>query len=147
MTISTAATATPLSKPTGLFPFVDPKTGNLSDHGLQLLNQYYNFIVGMNRLTPCNATGTNIITLTPLASSPLIAGYIDYEVYTFVAANGSTGSVTMTVVPQIGTLATLKAYKTNGSAQAGNTDIVAGSLYFAIFNDALDSGAGGFVIK
>lgn len=147
MSISTAATASPLSKPTTFFPFVDPQTGNLSDHGLQLLNQWYNFIVGMNRLTPCNASGTNVITLTPLSSSPLISGYVDYEVYTFVAVNGSTGSVTMTVVPQTGALATLKAYKTNGAAQAGNTDIVAGSLYFAIYNDALDSGAGGFVVK
>lgn len=147
MTITAAATASPLSKPDGSFPFVDPQTGNLSAHGLQLLNQYYNFIVGMNRLTPCNASGTNVITLTPLSSSPLITGYVDYEVYTFVAANGSTGSVTMTVVPTTGALATLKAYKTNGSSQAGNTDIVAGSLYFAIYNDALDSGAGGFVIK
>jgi hypothetical protein len=147
MSISTAATASPLSKPNGIFPFVDPQTGNLSDHGLQLLNQWYNFIVGMNRLTPCNASGTNVISLTPLASSPLITGYVDYEVYTFVAANGSTGSVTMTVVPDTGTLATLKAFKTSGASQAGNADIVAGSLYFAIYNDALDSGAGGFVIK
>ena len=147
MTISTAATATPLSKPTGVFPFVDPQTGNLSDHGLQLLNQYYNFIVGMNRLTPCNASGTNIISLTPLASSPLITGYVDYEIYTFVAAATTSGVVTMTVVPASGALATLKAYKTSGAAQATTGDIVSGSLYFAIFNDALDSGNGGFVIK
>jgi hypothetical protein len=85
--------------------------------------------------------------LTPLTAPPLIEKYVDYEIFAFVAANGSTGSVTMTVVPRKGTLATLKAYKTNGSAQAGNTDIVAGSLYFAIYNDALDSGSGGFVIK
>jgi hypothetical protein len=85
--------------------------------------------------------------LTPLTATPLIEKYVDYEVFTFVAANGSTGSVTMTVVPRKGTLATLKAYKTNGSAQAGNTDIVAGSLYLAIYCDSLDSGSGGFVIK
>jgi hypothetical protein len=146
MSISTAATGTPIQKPSA-FPFVDPQTGVLSEHGIQLLNQYYNFIVGMNRLTPCNASGTNIITLTPLTATPLIEKYVDYEVFTFVAANGSTGSVTMTVVPRKGTLATLKAYKTNGSAQAGNTDIVAGSLYLAIYNDALDGGSGGFVLK
>ncbi|HDA7256740.1 TPA: hypothetical protein O5U21_001979 [Staphylococcus aureus] len=122
-------------------------TGNLTEHGLQVLNQYYNFIVGMNRITPCNATGTNVITLTPLTASPLIEKYVDYEIYAFVAANSSTGAVTMTVVPRDGTLATVKAYKTNGSAQAGNGDISANSLYLAIYNDALDSGAGGFVIK
>ena len=138
---------TPITKPNGVFPFVDLTTGNLTEHGLQVLNQYYNFIVGMNRITPCNATGTNVITLTPLTASPLIEKYVDYEIYAFVAANSSTGAVTMTVVPRDGTLATVKAYKTNGSAQAGNGDISANSLYLAIYNDALDSGAGGFVIK
>lgn len=147
MSISTAATATPINKPVGVFPFVDPQTGNLSDHGLQLLTQWYNFIVGMNRLTPCNASGTNVISLTPLAASPLIAAYADYEIYSFVAAATTTGVVTMTVVPPTGALATLKAFKTNGSAQATTGDIVLGSLYLAIYNDALDSGSGGFVIK
>jgi hypothetical protein len=101
----------------------------------------------MNRITPCNATGKNVITLTPLDASPLIEKYVDYEVYSFVAEQTSDGSVTMTVVPRDGALATLKAYKTNGAAQAGAGDIVAGSLYLAIYNDALDTAAGGFVIK
>lgn len=147
MSISIAATGTPISRPNGLFPVVDIQTGCLTEHGLQLLSQYYNFIVGMNRVTPCNATGTNTITLTPLDASPLIEKYVDYEIYTFVAENDSTGSVTMTVVPRDGALATLKAFKTNGATQAGAADIVAGSLYLAIYNDALDTAAGGFVIK
>jgi hypothetical protein len=147
MSISTAAKGTPISKPNGLFPVVDPETGCLSQHGLSLFSQYYNFMVGMNRLTPCNATGKNVITLTTLDASPLIEKYVDYEVYSFVAEQTSDGSVTMTVVPRDGALATLNAYKTNGSAQAGAGDVVAGSLYLAIYNDALDAGAGGFVLK
>lgn len=147
MSIATAAIGTPISRPNGLFPIVDIKTGCLTEHGLQLLSQMQGFIVGMNRITPCNASGTNVITLTPLDASPLIEKYVDYEVFTFVAANTSSGTVTMTVVPRDGALATLKAYKTNGAAQATTSDIVAGSLYFAIYNDALDTGAGGFVIK
>lgn len=147
MIISAAATATPISRPNQVFPFIDLETGCLTGHGLQIMNQYYNFIVGMNRFTPCNATGTNIITLTPLAASPLIEAYADFEVYTFVAENNSSSTVTMTVVPKKGTLATLKAYKSNGATQANTGDVVAGSLYFAIYNDALDTGAGGFVIK
>ena len=147
MTISTAATAAPISKPNGIFAFIDMTTGCLTDHGLTILNQWYNSIVGMNKLTPCNATGTNTITLTPLAASPLIEAYADYEVYTFVAANTTSSTVTMTVVPKKGTLSTLKAYKSNGATQANTGDIVAGSLYFAIYCDALDAGAGGFVVK
>jgi hypothetical protein len=147
MTISTAATGTPITRPNSVFPFVDIATGTLTEHGLQVMSQYYNFIVGMNRITPCNATGKNVVTLTQLDASPLIEKYVDYEVYSFVAAQTSDGSVTMTVVPRKGTLATVKAYKTNGSAQAGSGDVVAGSLYLAIYNDALDAGAGGFVLK
>lgn len=147
MTISTAATPTPISKPNGVAAFVDITTGCLTEHGLQLMAQYRNFMVGMNRITPCNASGTNVITLTPLDASPLIEKYADYEVFSFVAANTSSGAVTMTVVPRDGALATLKAYVSNGATQANTGDVVAGSLYLAIYNDALDSGAGGFVLK
>lgn len=147
MTISTAATGTPISKPNGQFPVIDIKTGCWTDYGLQMWSQLYNFVVGMNRLTPCNASGKNVISLAPLPASPLIEKYVDYEVFTFVAEQTSDGAVTMTVVPRDGVLATLKAYKTSGASQAGSGDIVAGSTYLAIYNDALDTAAGGFVIK
>lgn len=147
MSISTAATGTPINKPNGTFPFVDMTTGNLTSGGLQFLNQWYNFIVGMNRITPCNASGTNVITLTPLAASPLITGYVDYEIYSFVGAVTSTGPVTGTVVPATGTLPTIKFFKTNGAAQADSGDVVAGSHYLGVFVDSLDSGNGGIVIR
>jgi hypothetical protein len=147
MSIASAAIPKPIPKPNGLFPVIDIKTGCFTEHGLTVFNTWYNFIVGMNRVTPCNATGTNVVTLTPLDSSPLVKAYADYEIYTFVAANNSTGAVTMTVVPRDGALATLKAYIDGGSTQANSGDITAGRLYFAIYNDALDAGAGGFVLK
>lgn len=147
MTISTAATATPISKLNGIFPVIDVKTGCLTEHGLQIFTQWYDFIVGMNRIIPCNATGTNVITLTTLDATPLAATYYDHDVFVFVAANTSSGSVTANVVTRGATLATVKVYKTNGAAQAGAGDVVSGSLYFATYNDALDSGNGGLVIK
>lgn len=147
MTISAAATATPIPKPNSAFPFVDVKTGLLSEHGNLLLSAWYNFIVGMNRVTPCNATGTNVITLTPLDAAPIIEKYTDFEIYGFTAAATSTGTVTATVVPKTGTLATLKVYKTDGAAQATTGDIVSGSFYWLIYVDSLDGGNGGFVLK
>jgi phage terminase large subunit-like protein len=147
MTISAAATATPIPKPNSVFPFIDPKTGLLSEHGNQLLSAWYNFILGMNRVTPCNATGTNVITLTPLDAAPLIEKYTDFEIYGFTAANTTSGTVTATVVPKKGTLATLKVYKTDGAAQATTNDIVSGSFYWLVYVDSLDGGAGGFVLK
>ena len=148
MTISAAATATPISKPNVAAAFVDLNTGALSQHGITLLNTWYNFIVGMNRVTPCNAsTASNVITLTPLEASPLIEGYRDFEMFGFVADATTSNSVTMTVVPKKGVLSTLKAYKTNGSAQAGSGDVVSGSFYIAIYSDHLDAAAGGFILK
>jgi hypothetical protein len=101
-----------------------------------------------NRIIPCNASGTNDITLTVLNASPQLPGYRDFEVFAFVAANNSTGSVTGHVVTAQGiALATIKFYKTNGAAQAGAGDVVANSLYLGVFNDALDGGNGGLVLK
>lgn len=147
MTISTAATPNPLPKPNGVFPIVDIETGCLTEHGLQMFSKWHGFINGMSRITPCNASGTNLITLAPLEASPLIDKYSDFEVFAFVAEQTSNTAVTMTVVPRDGTLPTLKVYKTNGSAQAVSGDVVAGSFYLAIYNDALDAGAGGFILK
>lgn len=147
MTIPAAAKSTPIQTVNALVPIVDPQTGNLTSHGQQLFNSWYNFIVGMNRIIPCSASGKNLITLTPNDASPIIGKYTDYEAFPFVADQTSDGSVTLTVVPRKGALGTLKAYKTNGSAQAGSGDVTAGLLYVAYYVDSLDSGAGGFVLK
>jgi hypothetical protein len=45
--------------------------------------------------------------------------YADYEVFSFVAANTSTGAVTMTVGPRDGSLATLEGVQDKRRAQAG----------------------------
>ncbi len=147
MTIPSAAIGTPIPALELTTPVLAPGQATASLEFLLLMQKWREFVVGMNRITPCNASGTNVITLTPLDSSPLIEKYVDYEAYRFIAANSSTGSVTATIVPKTGTLATLKVYKTNGSAQAGNGDVVAGNLYDLIYADTLDSGAGGFVLK
>lgn len=146
MTIPAAAKATPLPYANAARPFVDDG-GMLTVHGTKVLSAHRENVVGANRITPCSASGTNTITLTPNDSAPIIEKYVDYEHFPFVAANNSTGAVTMTVVPRTGTLATLKAYKTRGSAQAGAGDITAGLFYEAVYVDSLDSGAGGFVLQ
>lgn len=138
---------TPISAPNGLMPFVNPQTGVLTEHGLQMLQEWREYFVGMNRVIPCTATGKNLITLTPNRAHPVIKRYFNHDIFVFVAAQSSDGSVTATVVPDKGVLATIKVYKTGGSAQAGSGDIVANSLYLAAFADHLDSGNGGLVLK
>lgn len=147
MTIPAAATGTPIPRVNAGAPFVDIATGMLTAHGLQLMNSWREFIVGMNRLIPCSASGTNLITLTPNDAAPLIEKYVDYEVFVFTAAATTTGLVTATVVPRTGTLETLKVFKTAGAAQATTGDIVLNSVYMLIFADHLDGGAGGLVLK
>jgi len=147
MTISTAGTLAPLSRINGEVPVVDVQTGKLTEYGVQVFNGWYNHINGSNRIIPCNASGQNVITLTPLAASPLIDKYNDYEVFAFVGVDTSTGSVTATVVPRKGALATLKVYTSPGLAQAGSGDVDSSGLYLLVYNDALDGGAGGFVLK
>lgn len=146
MTITAAYRPTPLVTADANRPFVDTSNGLLTQHGAQFLQRLRNYVNGGNRITPCSASGTNVITLTPNDASPLLTGYIDYEVFAFVAENTSTGAVTATVVPASGTLATVKVYKDGGATQAGSGDVVQNALYLATFNDALDSGSGGLVL-
>lgn len=148
------ASARPITPTAGniRIPIVDPKTGALNSAGINVLTDLLNYIQGSSRLIPCEETGTNVLALTQLSVSPLISHYNDYDVFQFVAAATSTGLVTanITVVQgQLvqGTLATLKVFKTNGAAQATTGDIVAGSFYFLVYVDSLDSGAGAFVLK
>lgn len=144
--VAVTAIQTPIPKPNEQAPFVDAN-GVLTLHGLTLLTKWHNRMVGTARLIPCEATGTNVITLTPLSPSPLIEKYDAFDTFVFAAVETSTGSVTATVVPKSGTLATLKVYKTDGAAQAGAGDIVDNSVYFFVFADHLDSANGGFVVK
>jgi len=148
MTIADAAKPLPTPQLGGKRPIVDPQTGFATPYLLTTFQETRQRWLGASRIIPCEATGTNVITMTPLHPvSPLIDAYRVFDRFTFVAANTSTGSVTATVVPERGTLATLKVYKDGGSTQAGSGDVVVGRLYDAVFNDALDGGAGGLVLK
>ena len=94
-------------------------------------------------IVPCNASGKNAITLTPRMHREGGSSLANYMPFAFVAEQTSDGAVTIKVADHT----FLKAYKTNGAAQAGSGDVVATSLYVAYFNQALDGGAGGYVVK
>lgn len=146
MTIPAAFQVPSLLQPAQRTPFVDDQQ-ILTNNGWQTLAGTFNFINGTNRTIPCNATGTNVITLTMLSIQPLVQGYYDFDTYRAVAANTTTGLVTALVVTNSGSLATVKVFKANGSAQATSGDITSGLLYDFTYVDSLDSGAGGFVLR
>lgn len=127
--------------------FVD-KNGMLTQNGFSVLDAVFNFVNGCSRQIPCNASTTsNVITLTMLATSPLVKQYSDFDVYQFIADATTTGSVTALVVTPQGSLATINVYKTNGATQAGSGDITSGRQYEFTFVDSLNSGNGGFVLR
>lgn len=149
MTVSVAAKPTPLPRATRALQFVD-KDGILTEYGAKLLGAFRDNANAGGRIVPCEATGTNVITLTPFDATPLLEKYSFGDVFAFVGEIDSTGSVTATVVPTKGTLATLKVYvQAAGAApvQAGAGDVQATSVYLALYADHLDSAAGGFVLK
>lgn len=122
-----------------------------SDTGHRTLERLRNYVLGMGRIIPCSASGTNVgsnlITLQPNDAAPSIEGYMFGDCFPFWAPFTSDDPVTATLVPKTGTLATLKVYITNGSAQAGAGDVTDGLFYVAWYVPTLDSNAGGFVLK
>lgn len=89
------------------------------------------------------ATGTNTITLTPAANAPVVSAYgLPNPVrFGFVAANTSSGPVSA----RANALAFLNVYLPNG-VQADTGDIAATDYYEIVYNGALDSGNGGWII-
>src|SRR5215472_10433749 len=105
-----------------------------------LLDTMFN-IGGNQGNIACTAAGTNAITLTPNANYFLPTSYLNFQMVTFTGAATSTGPVTI----QIGALGLVKLFTAAG-AQASGNDVLVGGLYTAVFNAALDTGAGGFQI-
>lgn len=91
----------------------------------------------------CTASGTNVITLTPTLSGYTGPAYANYVTYRFVAANTSTGAVTL----KIGSLSALVVYNQNGTSQVGSGGIVAGQLYCVSYYGTLNSSAGGWFLS
>lgn len=93
--------------------------------------------------TPCTASGTNAITLSPQSNAPTITGYTNLQMFRFVAANTSTGAITA----QFASLASLNVYIKDGVSPAGANNIIAGREYMLIYASALNGGAGGFYLE
>jgi hypothetical protein len=92
---------------------------------------------------PCTASGSNAITLTPLANTPTVSAYANYMTFRAVAVLNNTTTATAAVAG----LAALPIYKdTGGSGPVALTgsEIVANCEFAIIYDSALNSGNGGF---
>lgn len=84
---------------------------------------------------PCGVTGTNTISLTPLANTPSIPAYANYMAFSGIAAASNTGPATAGV----GNLQNLQIYKdtpTGPSALTGG-EIVSGNLITLTYDGSL----------
>lgn len=100
-------------------------------------------VVGAMGITPCTAVGTNTITLTPAPGTPTVGSYANYQVFGFIAAASTTGSVTVAV----GGLGAFPVYQTgSATAQAGSGALTIGVYYQIAYNSALNGALGGFQI-
>lgn len=108
---------------------------------LSLLDTMFAQVAAMIPI-PCTETGTNSITLQPVGNAPTLAAYGNYNLFSFVAAATSTGSVSA----QFQSLANLPVYKSDGTTQATTGDLQIGRPYMLMYNSTLNSNAGGFYL-
>lgn len=99
-------------------------------------------VVGTMGQVMSTATGTNTIALTPNTNMPTISVYANYQLFGFVAANTTSGGVSINVSG----VGALPAYASDGVTQLSNGSLVAGVYYIFAYNSALNSGGGGFQI-
>lgn len=100
-----------------------------------------------NSVIPSTASGPNAIIVIPDSDTTPITSYQNHQLFSFVAAANSTGSVTASVAPSYlsAPLPALPIYLPNG-VQAASGDIVSNVLYIISYVSSLNSGSGGFQI-
>lgn len=130
-------------RPQRALQFVDSRTGLLTEFGFNILDQIWRQVAAGYVTVPCTAAGTNVIVLTPRLHKEGSAAIADNMGFSFRAGATSTGDVTLGV----GAQTPVKAYKDAGATQATTGDVVNGSFYVAYFVQALDAGAGAYVLK
>ena len=93
---------------------------------------------------PCGVTGTNALSLAPLADTPTVSAYQNYMAFSGIAAAANTGAVTAGV----NALPSLPVYKDTPSGPAAlvGAEIQAGSLITLTYDAALGAG-GGFHVQ
>lgn len=124
--------------------------GRFTKNAYSTLQQIWRQVAAGHVVIPVEITNVgNKYTLVPKLHQEGAESYGDHMVFCGPASAASTGSVTAEVksASHHKTLPTIKVYKNNGLAQAGSGDVADGAFYLWIYVEALDGGAGGFVLK
>jgi hypothetical protein len=83
-------------------------------------------------------TGTNSYAGT---AAPAITAYVNYQEFLIKIANTSSAVATL----NLNTIGSKKIFKTP-TTQAASSDLVAGQIYLIVYDAALDTASGGFLI-
>lgn len=135
-------------QPKEAFKWINLDTGKPTPYAIQMLEQIWNQIAAGPGIISCDAVTTlNVISLRPRMHREGARTYGQHFVWAFTADVTTTGSVTAFLTDGADPLDTIKVYKTNGAAQAGNNDIIIGSTYLLVYDTALDGNNGGLVLK
>lgn len=92
---------------------------------------------------PCAVSGTNSLTLTPIAGiTPTVAAYADYLQFSGIVAVTNTNATQA----RIGALALLNVYKDSpsGPVALSGGELIAGNAFTLRYDSALNTGAGGW---
>lgn len=136
------------SSPRQEFEFVSRDTFGLTQYGLTFLEDLWRQIAAGFVIVPCGASmASNVITLTPLLHDEGARSYATGMTFQFKAPATSSGTVTALLSGSDRDLTTVKVYASPGTTQANSGDIVSGGIYLLIYDETLDSGNGGFVLK
>ena len=101
--------------------------------------------VGNMGTFPCAVSGTNAITMTPTAGiTPSVAALANYMRFSGIVGVSNSTAITI----QIGGLSALNGYKDSASGPVALTggELIAGNAFTAVYDSALNTGAGGFHI-
>lgn len=114
---------------------------NLTTAQLSYLDANFSAVGALTPI-PCAVSGTNALTLTPLANTPAVSSYVNYGIFTGVVVSTNTGATTA----QVNSLAALPIYKDTSAGPAALTggELVAGNVVYLVYDAALDGGNGGF---
>lgn len=117
---------------------------NVSTLVTSQLDANYNALGALTPI-PCSVSGTNTVTMTPLASTATVSAFSNYMQFTGVAASTNTTAVTIAVSGLSG----LPAYKDTlaGPVALTGREIIQNCEFTAIYDSALNSGSGGFHVN
>lgn len=94
---------------------------------------------------PCTIVGTNALTLTANANTPVVGSLSNYMQFTGIAPHTNTSSVTAAV----GLISPLNVYKDTpaGPVVLSGGEIIANNAITLIYDSTLNTGAGGFHLQ